>query len=191
MTMWNILWRLRLFYKYLVYFVFIWYIFSGFGIMCQENLATLHRTSAYLSNNKHGTKDCWQPDVGYVRMYTRVARWYIFKPKISIWVNFVGSCNITSWSILWPFGLFYNYLVYLGSFGIFCGLFGTFFPVLVSRKIWQPWCTYVWRVPSTNLWPGTETITLGQLVSNCQFSNPIFAYIHRVNIAHLIITNLS
>jgi hypothetical protein len=23
----------------------------------------------------------------------RVARWYIFKPKVQIWVNFGGSCN--------------------------------------------------------------------------------------------------
>jgi hypothetical protein len=23
----------------------------------------------------------------------RVARWYIFKPKITSWVNFGGSCN--------------------------------------------------------------------------------------------------
>jgi hypothetical protein len=29
----------------------------------------------------------------YVGTYGRVARWYIFKPKILIWVNFRGSCN--------------------------------------------------------------------------------------------------
>jgi hypothetical protein len=23
----------------------------------------------------------------------RVARWFVFKPKIQIWVNFGGSCN--------------------------------------------------------------------------------------------------
>jgi hypothetical protein len=45
-----------------------------------------------------------------------VARWYIFKPKIPIGVNFGGSCNIICWYILWsilrPFGIFYNHLVY-------------------------------------------------------------------------------
>jgi hypothetical protein len=35
-------------------------------------------------------------------IYNRVARWYIFKPKIPIWVNFVGSCNGRRLYILWP-----------------------------------------------------------------------------------------
>jgi hypothetical protein len=43
----------------------------------------------------------------------RVARWYIFSPKIAIWVNFGGSCNRICWHILWPFGLFYAHLVYI------------------------------------------------------------------------------
>jgi hypothetical protein len=49
----------------------------------------------------------------------RIARWYIFKPKIPILVNFGGSFNgrclyischlvyfVTIWYILWPFGIF-------------------------------------------------------------------------------------
>jgi hypothetical protein len=36
MAIWNILRTLGVFYDPLVHFVFIWYIFSGFGIMCQE-----------------------------------------------------------------------------------------------------------------------------------------------------------
>jgi hypothetical protein len=36
MTILNILWRFRIFYDNLVHFVFIWSIFSGFGIMYQE-----------------------------------------------------------------------------------------------------------------------------------------------------------
>jgi hypothetical protein len=43
----------------------------------------------------------------------RVARWYIFKPKIQIWVNFGGSCKGRFWSILWTSGLFYGHLVYV------------------------------------------------------------------------------
>jgi hypothetical protein len=34
MAIWNILQRLVIFYDYLVHYVFIWYIDSGFGIMC-------------------------------------------------------------------------------------------------------------------------------------------------------------
>jgi hypothetical protein len=46
MAIWNILWRFGIFYNHLVHFVFIWYIFSGFGIMYQEksgNPALLRR----------------------------------------------------------------------------------------------------------------------------------------------------
>jgi hypothetical protein len=27
-------------------------------------------------------------------LWARVARWYIFKPKFQIWVNFGGSCYV-------------------------------------------------------------------------------------------------
>jgi hypothetical protein len=53
----------------------------------------------------------------------RVARWYIFRPKIQIWVNFGVSCKwkmsvnfMTIWSIFLPFGIFYGLLVYFSSF---------------------------------------------------------------------------
>jgi hypothetical protein len=46
-------------------------------------------------------------------------RWYIFEPKIPIWVKLGGSCNgIWStyfkdiWYILWQFGIFCGILVY-------------------------------------------------------------------------------
>jgi hypothetical protein len=69
----------------------------------------------------------------------RVARWYIFKPKIPIWVNFGGVLQlkmlvyfVAIWSILQPFGVFCGYLVYfiaiwyiLWIFGIFYGHFGS------------------------------------------------------------------
>jgi hypothetical protein len=42
----------------------------------------------------------------------RVARWYIFKPKFPIWVNFGRSCKGRCYYILWPFGLFYGHMVY-------------------------------------------------------------------------------
>jgi hypothetical protein len=36
MAIWNILWRFGIFYDPLVHFVFIWYIFSAFGIMHRQ-----------------------------------------------------------------------------------------------------------------------------------------------------------
>jgi hypothetical protein len=57
-----------------------------------------------------------------------VARWFIFRPKIVIWVHFGGPCDGICWCNLWTFGLFYGQLVYftaswsiLRQFGIFCG----------------------------------------------------------------------
>jgi hypothetical protein len=43
---------------------------------------------------------------------TRVARWYIFKQKIPIWVNFGGPWN-------GKVGIFYCHLDYIGQFCIF------------------------------------------------------------------------
>jgi hypothetical protein len=80
-------------------------------------------------------------------LWSRVARWFVFKPEISIWVNFGGPWNRKCGYILWPFGIFYGHLEYfmaiwynLLPFGIVCGYlvyfsrFGAFGP----RKIWQP-----------------------------------------------------
>jgi hypothetical protein len=63
-----------------------------------------------------------------VLVFGRVGRWYIFKPKIPIWVNFVGS-EIEDVGILyiWPFGLllghihtfiYFPVLVYFSCFGM-------------------------------------------------------------------------
>jgi hypothetical protein len=74
----------------------------------------------------------------------RVARWFIFKPKILIWVNFGRSCNGKCWFTVCPFGECSSHLVNapaiwynLWAFGIFYGRlvyfphFGIFFTVLV------------------------------------------------------------
>jgi hypothetical protein len=72
------------------------------------------------------------------------ARWYFVKP-ILIWVNFGLSCNgrccgifyghflyfTAKWYILWPFGAYFDRLVYFSRFGM----------LYVPRKIWQPWLT--------------------------------------------------
>jgi hypothetical protein len=55
------------------------------------------------------------------------ARWYIFKPKNPIWVNFVGPWNwkgwyvysMAIWNILRPLGICYGHLVIFWIFGIF------------------------------------------------------------------------
>jgi hypothetical protein len=44
---------------------------------------------------------------------TRVARWYVFKPKIQLWVNSGGPRNEKGWYIIWPFGIYYGHLVYV------------------------------------------------------------------------------
>jgi hypothetical protein len=42
---------------------------------------------------------------------SRVARWFIFVPKIPIWVYFIGSWNWNYIIFLWPFGIFYCHFV--------------------------------------------------------------------------------
>jgi hypothetical protein len=83
-----------------------------------------------------------------------VARRHIFQPEILIWVNFGGTWNgsyIAIWSILRPFGLFCDHLVYFTVICLFCGhlvyllviwfilwpfgIFGIKFPVLVYLNI--------------------------------------------------------
>jgi hypothetical protein len=53
-----------------------------------------------------------------VQVDIRVARWFVFKPKIPIWVNFRGLSNVkrfvyfmTIWNILRSFGIMYGHLV--------------------------------------------------------------------------------
>jgi hypothetical protein len=75
-----------------------------------------------------------------LRVWARVARWYIFKPKIPIWqflmgleMEKIGILNghlehITDiWYIVWPFWQFCGNLVYFSPFWS-----------IESRKIWQP-----------------------------------------------------
>jgi hypothetical protein len=61
----------------------------------------------------------------------RVARWYIFIPKIPFWVKFGGSCNGRCWYILRPFGKFYGQLVNSTAIRFILWSFGIFLPALV------------------------------------------------------------
>jgi hypothetical protein len=60
--------------------------------------------------------------------YTRVARWYIFKPKIQDWVYFGRPWNRQRWYILWPFGIFQNHLVCFMAIWYILWSFGKIFP---------------------------------------------------------------
>jgi hypothetical protein len=61
----------------------------------------------------------------------RVARWYIFKLKIPIWVNIGGPWNGKGWYILWPFGICYGHL-----FGILCGHLVIYWPFGAFPPVW-------------------------------------------------------
>jgi hypothetical protein len=47
-----------------------------------------------------------------LKILTMVARWFVFKPKIQIWVNFGGSWTGRGRYVLWTLGSFYGLLLY-------------------------------------------------------------------------------
>jgi hypothetical protein len=63
----------------------------------------------------------------------RVARWYIFKQKIQIWVNFGGSCNRRYWYMYVYFFhlVFFVHLPYFMDIRYISWLFGNFFLLLL------------------------------------------------------------
>jgi hypothetical protein len=61
----------------------------------------------------------------------RVARWYIFKQKIPIWVHYEGSCNVRCWYIFMTFCILLGHFVYFMTFWYIVWSLGIFFPVLV------------------------------------------------------------
>jgi hypothetical protein len=72
----------------------------------QENLPQLK--AIYLTGNNFHCHCSfkWLETLRPGELESRVARWFVFKPNIPIWVNFGWSCNIKSWYILRAFGLF-------------------------------------------------------------------------------------
>jgi hypothetical protein len=64
---------------------------------------------------------------------SRVARWFLFKPKIQIWANFGGPYIDGKMLIYFgPFGIVNGYLGYFMTIWYISCSFGTFCPVLVS-----------------------------------------------------------
>jgi hypothetical protein len=71
----------------------------------------------------------------------RVARWFVFKPEIQIWVNFGGSNIWRFWYILWTFGPFYSVLVHFMDILYNLWWFSIFFPrfgILYQEKSGNP-----------------------------------------------------
>jgi hypothetical protein len=71
----------------------------------------------------------------------RVARCYIFRPKIAVWINFGGPCNGRYSYISWTFGLFYGHLIYFMDIWYILWYFGIFFPsvgILYQEKYGNP-----------------------------------------------------
>jgi hypothetical protein len=52
-----------------------------------------------------------QPVAKNLAVQGRVARWFIFKPKIQIWVKFLGPWNGKCCNVLCPFGILFGHLV--------------------------------------------------------------------------------
>jgi hypothetical protein len=69
---------------------------------------------------------------------SRVARWFIFKPKIPIWVNFGGPYIGKCLYILWPFGIFYGHLGYFYDHSVHFVFHCYIFTGFGKEKIWQP-----------------------------------------------------
>jgi hypothetical protein len=102
--------------KYIIVGLYFWVIFGTFWVVFSRR----NRVTLYFG--------VW------------VAKWFGFKPKIPIWVNFAGSCNRKSWYILCPFGQFYCYCKNVRAIWLFLGRMVYFSPFwyFVPRKIWQP-----------------------------------------------------
>jgi hypothetical protein len=66
MAVWNILWIFGIFNDHLVNFVFIWYIFSGFGIMYQEKSGNPGWDKIF-DVSLHDFSDLTQLDTGWIQ----------------------------------------------------------------------------------------------------------------------------
>jgi hypothetical protein len=73
MATWKILWRVWIFYDHLVQFVFIWYIFPGFGNMYQEKSGN----PGWRQNSFHKKEKQMVLTGIPARVYFRVARFFL------------------------------------------------------------------------------------------------------------------
>jgi hypothetical protein len=79
----------------------------------------------------------------FSRVSKRVARWFIYIPKISKLVYFGGLWNVSFWctylGILWSFWYFLVVKVTFGNLDILCPFVFFKFWLIVPRKIRHPW----------------------------------------------------
>jgi hypothetical protein len=87
--------------------IWLGYILGDFQTNSSGHPACLVRTTGLKEIRFVSEKTFRNPN----RPTTRVARCYIFKPKIPIWVNFRGPWDEKVSYVLWPFGIFYGHLV--------------------------------------------------------------------------------
>jgi hypothetical protein len=75
-----------------------------------KELPTLKQNGSPLKkvNNNFFTEENCRCGLG---RSSRVARWFVFKPKTQIWVNFGGPCNRRYWYFLWILCPFYGLLL--------------------------------------------------------------------------------
>jgi hypothetical protein len=92
-----------------------------------------------------------------IPLHIKVARWFTFKPKIPIWVNFGGLENVdifyglweyfmAIWNIIRTFGILYGHLGYFLPFCTFCVHLVHFFGLgdMYQEKSGNP-ATYISR----------------------------------------------
>jgi hypothetical protein len=160
MTICNILQTFGIFYDHLVHFVFIWYIFPGFGIMSQEKsgnpalnklfprfVICARATSLLLKTESKPLKEMWRffsatdglRGCPFARSNHLSASGlpdgiYIFIPKMLIFCTFYWSWDGKFWCFSWPFKLLFWYMYICCAYmaiWYFCGHFGIFSPILV------------------------------------------------------------
>jgi hypothetical protein len=73
------------------------------------------------------------PDFTFVST-SRVARWFVFKPKFPNFGIFLRALDWKNGYVLWPFGIFYRHLGYFMTIWYILCSFGTFFPVSWNNK---------------------------------------------------------
>jgi hypothetical protein len=82
-------------------------------------------------NRKRGNKIHHSHLSVVMSVVANVARWYIFTPKISIWVNFGKSCNGTCWYFYANLFYFKAIMVHFMAIRYILWSFSNFSPVLV------------------------------------------------------------
>jgi hypothetical protein len=124
-------------------------------------------------------------------VHSRVARWYIFRTKIPIWAYFRRPWNGKGWNslhtydhteyftpivfILWLFGIFYGYLVYVLRSYIFI-----YFWYVLPNKIWQPCCAETGSSTLANF--GARVAVTAYVGSQILFSNLFLTSAHHRNL---------